>query len=159
MRSSASFSLRLYPAEFRRAYGSEAVRLIIDRARHERSCVLRLRLLMDLAVDVGATSLNGWAPRRPLLAQIDGAPRFDVIAGHGPRVEALGAGMLISALLFAGFTLLFDSTAPTPNPALGRGHRSETPVAAVGSHDIRCRRQLPRAPRRAISSLPPSLTT
>jgi hypothetical protein len=47
--------LRIYPSEFRRAYGREAVQLIRDRARDERGVFLRLRLLMDLAIDLFAT--------------------------------------------------------------------------------------------------------
>ena len=59
--------LRLYPAEFRRAYGREAVQLIRDRARHERGVLLRVRLLMDLATDLCGTSLHGWQPGKPSL--------------------------------------------------------------------------------------------
>ena len=108
--------LRLYPAEFRRAYGREAVQLIRDRARDERGVFLRVRLLMDLAIDLVATSLHGWHPGKPLLAPIDGPPRFDIIDVHGPRPEALAAGMLTSILMFASFTLLFQPK-PLPNAA------------------------------------------
>ena len=54
--------LRLYPAGFRRAYGRDAVQLIRDRARDERGVFLRARLLIDLAIDLCATSLHGWQP-------------------------------------------------------------------------------------------------
>ena len=100
--------LRIYPAGFRRAYGREAVQLVRDRARHERGVFLRARLLMDLAIDLFATWRHGWQPGTPLLARIDGTPRFDIIEVHGPRPEALAAGMLTSMLLFASFTLLFQ---------------------------------------------------
>lgn len=122
--------LRLYPAEFRRAYGREAVQLMRDRARHERGVFLRVRLLMDLTIDLFATSLHGWQPGKPLLEGIDGAPRFDIIEVHGPRPEALAAGMLTSILMFASFTLLFQpkarSNAP---PQLAEGSGSEMPGA------------------------------
>jgi hypothetical protein len=53
--------LRLYPAEFRHRYGSEAVQLMRDHARHERGVFPRLRLLNDLALELGAISLHGIA--------------------------------------------------------------------------------------------------
>src|SRR5262249_46387836 len=97
--------LRLYPTEFRRAYGREAAQLVRDRARHERGVLLRLRLLMDLAIDLGATSLHAWQPSQPSLARVDDAPRFDVIDVHGLRPAALAVGVLASMLMFASFTL------------------------------------------------------
>lgn len=122
--------LRLYPAEFRRAYGREAMQLMRDRARHERGVFLRVRLLMDLAIDLGATSLHGWHPGKPLLARIDGAPRFDIIDIHGPRPEALAAGMLTSIVMFATFTLLLQPKALPNAPAhLSERSGSEMPGA------------------------------
>ena len=84
--------LRLYPAEFRRTYGREAVQLMRDRARDERGVFLRARLLLDLAIDLFATSLRGWQAARPSLVRIDGAPRFDIIEVHGLRPEAWPQG-------------------------------------------------------------------
>ena len=122
--------LRLYPAEFRRAYGHEALQLMRDRARHERGVFLRVRLLMDLATDLCATSLHRWRSGEPLLARIDGAPRFDIIEVHGPRPEALAAGMLTSMVMFAGFTLLFQPGTLQNVPAqLGEESGSEMPGA------------------------------
>jgi len=126
--------LRLYPAEFRRAYGREAVQLMRDRARHERGVLLRMRLLMDLAIDFCATSLHGWRPAKPLLAQVDGAPRFDIIAVHGPRPEALAAGLLTSTFMFATFTLSIQPEVLPNAPAhLGKASGSAKPGA--GSND------------------------
>ena len=84
--------LRLYPAEFRRTYGRDALQLMRDRARDERGVFLRGRLLADLVLDLFATSLRGWHTATPSLARIDSAPRFDIIDVHGPRPEALAAG-------------------------------------------------------------------
>ena len=118
--------LRLYPAEFRRAYGREAVQLMTDRARHERGVFLRVRLLMDLAIDLVATSLHRRQTYKPSLGRIDAPPRFDIIEIHGPRLEALAAGMLTSMLMFASFTLLFQPSALPNTPAqLGGGLGSE----------------------------------
>src|SRR2546428_4446301 len=121
--------LRRYPADFRRAYGREAVQLVRDRARHERGVLLRVRLLMDLAIDLCATSLHGWQPAKPLLARVYGAPRFDIIDVHGPRPEALAAGLLTSIFMFATFTLSFQPNVPNAPAHLGKASRSARPGA------------------------------
>jgi hypothetical protein len=126
--------LRLYPADFRRAYGREAVQLMRDRARHERGVLRRIRLLMDLAIDLCATSLHGWQPARSLLARVDGAPRFDVIDVHGPRPKALAAGMLTSIFMFATFTLSFQPKA-LPNALTHLRKGSGSGIPGADSHD------------------------
>jgi hypothetical protein len=100
--------LRLYPAEFRDAYGPEALQLMSDRARDERGVFRRVRLLMDLVLDLGATSLHGWHASEPLLAPVDGPPRFDVIDVHRPSPVALAVGMVVSILMFTVLTQLFQ---------------------------------------------------
>src|SRR5262249_53884908 len=125
--------LRLYPAEFRRAYGPEAVQLARDRARHERGVFLRARLLMDLAIDLVATSLRGWHASEPLLVRIDGAPRFDVIDGYGPRAEALVIGMLTSVLMFATLTMLVQPKA-RPNAPPHVSKRSGSGMTGADSN-------------------------
>jgi uncharacterized protein (TIGR03435 family) len=127
--------LRLYPAEFRRAYGREAVQLMRDRARHERGVVLRVSLLMDLAIDLFATSRHCWQPDKPSLGRIDAAPRFDTIEVHGPRPEALAAGMLTSMLMFASFTLLFQQPRALPNTPAQRGAGLAAIAANLGTQE------------------------
>jgi hypothetical protein len=111
--------LRLYPAEFRRTYGDEAVQLLSDRARDERGVFARLRLLMDLAIDLFATSLHGWQASKPVLTSIDRAPRFDIIEARGPRPAALAAGMVVSLLMIASFPLLFQPKVENTPARLG----------------------------------------
>ena len=124
--------LRIYPAGFRRAYGRESAQLIRDRARHERGVFRRARLLVDLAIDLCATWRHGWQLATPLVARMDGTPRFDIIEVHGPHPAALAAGMLTSMLMFASFTLLFQPTAHPPRLAqVGEGSGIETPGADV----------------------------
>src|SRR4029434_3984565 len=73
---------------------------------------------------------------KPSLARVDGAPRFDVIEVHGPRPEALAAGMLTSIFLFASFTLLFQANTPSNAPAqLSEGSGSEV-LPPDGSNDF-----------------------
>lgn len=150
--------LRLYPAEFRRAYGGEAVQLIRDRARHERGVFLRVRLLIDLAIDLGATSLHGWQTSAPLLARIDGTPRFDIIEVDGPRPEALAAGIFASLLMFASFTLLFQPKALPSAPAqLGGGSGSEMAGAASDDSEPQAAASDPGARHKLIAAIATSL--
>jgi hypothetical protein len=101
--------LRLYPAEFRRAYGREAVQLMKSRAQHERGVLLRIRLLMDLVIDLCATSGHGWQPAKPLLPIAARTPRFGIIDVHGPGPKAFAAGTLASFLIWlATLTLSFQ---------------------------------------------------
>ena len=146
--------LRLYPAEFRRTYGREAVQLMRDRARDERGAFLRARLLMDLAIDLFATSLRGWQAGRPSLVRIDGAPRFDIIDVHGLRPEALAAGILTSILLFASFTLLFQAR-PRSNPPvqLSEGPGSEVPAGDSDDFDPRAVVTDPEARHKLIAAV------
>ena len=125
--------LRLYPAGFQRAYGREAVQLMRDRARHERGFFVRIRLLLDLAIDLGVTSLHGFQSSKPLLAHIDGPPRFDVIHMHRPRPAALAVGMLTTILMFAAFTLLLQLEA-LPNAPAHLGKRSGFAMPGAGSN-------------------------
>lgn len=107
-----SVLLRLYPTEFRRAYGCEAAQLMRDRVRNERGLLRRMRLLVDLASDLCATCLYGWQSARPSPAPVNGTPRFSVIDVHGTRPEALAVGMLMSIFMFATFTLSLHPNAP-----------------------------------------------
>lgn len=124
--------LRLYPTGFRDAYGREALQLMRDRARHERGVIARTRLLADLAGDLCMTSLRGWhaTPEAPAITRVDGGPRFDIIEVRGPRPESLLAGMLVSTLMLAGSTLLFQAREFPPAPSqVGDGSGGE-PVGA-----------------------------
>ena len=117
--------LRLYPSEFRRAHGDDAQQLIRDRARHERGVFARGRLLMDLVIDLFATSLS-WRTSAPAIARVDGGPRFDFLEPHRPRPQAMLAGTLTSMLMLASFTLLFQPRVFPPAPMqLGEGSGGE----------------------------------
>jgi hypothetical protein len=120
-----AFLLRLYPEEFRRVYGRDALQLMWDRAGHERGVRLRARLLMDLTRDLVVTSLT-WRPPAPVLARADGAPRFDILRPHRPRPEALAAGTMTSMLMLVSFALLFQPRVFPPAPIqLGEGSGGE----------------------------------
>lgn len=142
--------LRLYPAEFRRAYGGDAVQLMRDRARHERGAFRRARLLMDLAIDLGALSLQGWRQEQQSLAATDGPPRFDTIHVDAPRPAALAIGLLTSILMFAAFPLLFQPKALANAsayleklwPAEGPASQAQPAHPAAATLDPEARRRL-----------------
>lgn len=118
--------LRLYPADFRRAYGEAALQLVRDRARHERGFLRRLRLLADLTADLCSMSLREWRPASPALARVDDGPRFDIIETRGPRPEAMAAGVVISMLALGSFTFLFQPATFADGPlTVGKGSSNE----------------------------------
>jgi hypothetical protein len=130
-----AFLFRRYPLEFRRSHGREAWQLIQDRARHERSVGQRLRLLMDLTIDLTVTTVT-WRPAAPMLARADGAPRFDLIEPHRPRPQAMAAGTLTSMLMLVSFGLLFQPRVFPPAPApLSEGSGGEPAGFESGDDD------------------------
>ena len=112
-----------YPLAFRRTYGREAWQLIQDRARVERTFLLRTRLLLDLVCDVTAMSVRGFHPNNTLVADTrDGAPMFQVIELSPRRPEWFAVGMLTSVVMFASFALLLRPMVFPDTPAqLGEG--------------------------------------
>jgi hypothetical protein len=126
---------RCYPLAFRRTHGREAWRLIQDRAREERRIVQRLRLLMDLMIDVIVTATT-WRPSAPVLAHADGGPRFDFIEPHRPRPQAMAAGTITSMAMLVTFGLLFEPRVFPPAPAqLGEGTGEPRGFEAAESGD------------------------
>jgi hypothetical protein len=127
--------LRLYPSAFRRAYGDDALQLIRDRARDERGVLPRLRLVIDLTMDLLATSVRWQPPPAVVLARADNTPRFVFIEPHRPRPEAMMAGMLTSMLMLVSFGLLFQPRTFPPAPAqIGEGSGAE-PAGFESSDD------------------------
>jgi hypothetical protein len=130
---------RLYPLDFRRAYGRDAWQLIRDRARAERGPLRRVRLLLDLLRDIVATSLRGWQARPALAAAPelrDGTPRFHIIESHGPRPQSIAAGMMTSFVMWATFSLLFQPAQIAEGPAqLGIGNGADASFDPGGDED------------------------
>ena len=79
--------LRLYPAEFRRAYGQDALQLIRDRACHERGVLLRARLALDLTIDLFLTWLT-WSPSRASWADRGSRRLRAIVLGRPPSQQA-----------------------------------------------------------------------
>lgn len=94
--------LRLYPAQFRAAYGDAALQLFRDRLRDERGFFPSLQLWLDLITDlVVSVPREHRCARQALVGAIgrplsDGTPTFRVLADGSPRWGALLFGAMLS---------------------------------------------------------------
>lgn len=100
--------LRLYPAQFRRSHGDEALQLFRDRLREETGFLRRLRLWLDLLTDFGAIRLRGYrelpAASGLAPARYSGVPSFMSLEEEHLRAGALLQGGALSIIL-CGFVL------------------------------------------------------
>jgi hypothetical protein len=99
--------LRLYPARFRRVHGKEALQLFRDRYRDETGFFRRLRLWLDILVDLAMSLPGQYAGMERALvmgtgAQIVGAPFFFIL-----EEESLRPGALFSSFVFTLAALSF----------------------------------------------------
>jgi len=123
--------LRLYPSQFREAYGEEALQLFRDRSRDERGLLLRLRLWADLLGDLALSVPREYFHVQPGLASFsahlrpDGVPSFFVFTEEslGPGALLFG-GMLSIAALVAFSVLLNRGVRYVPLSALIRPAQS-----------------------------------
>jgi hypothetical protein len=101
--------LSLYPSQFREAYGSEAVQLFRDRMRDEKSFFPRLRLWLDLIIDLAISIPREYrysqaAPYAVSVSQGSyGVPVFHFIEGRSLRPGAILFGSALSCLALAIF--------------------------------------------------------
>ncbi|MGA8597531.1 MAG: S41 family peptidase [Bryobacteraceae bacterium] len=108
--------LGLYPSQFRKAYGDEAIQLFRDRFRDERGFFARVRLWWDLLADLVASLPREHGYLRPSRAgvpsrqRLEGVPCFDVLEGGSPRPGALCLGTVLSVAL-AAISIWMSSTA------------------------------------------------
>lgn len=106
--------LRLYPSHFRKAYGDEALQLLRDRVRDERGFLPRLRLWLDLVVDLAVSIPQEYRHVQPVLAGVsvqqrfDGLPSFYVLGGESPRFGALLFGCALSLAALCAFPTLLS---------------------------------------------------
>lgn len=97
--------LRLYPASFREKFGDEALQLFRDRSRDEEGFVSRLRLWLDLVVDLAISVPREYYYFEPELLgasadhRLGGIPSFVVIEGGSPRPGALFSGGVLTMLV------------------------------------------------------------
>jgi hypothetical protein len=103
--------LRLYPSQFREAYGEEALQLFRDRLRDEKGFFPRLRLWLDLLADLAISVPHQYLQFEPALGgssalqRLYGTPSFFVLGDESPRPGALfGGGVASSSLRILDFT-------------------------------------------------------
>jgi hypothetical protein len=104
--------LRLYPSQFREAYGEEALQLFRDRMRDERGFFARPRLWLDLPADLAISVPLQYLQLKPVLAgtaaqpRLYGTPSFFVLGDESPRPGALLLGGVLSLTALAAFSIL-----------------------------------------------------
>ena len=107
--------LRLYPREFQRDYGAEALQLVRDRSRDERGVWLRLRLCLDLIADLVTVSLGNLSPAKPILmsANVSAGRTLSLVIPESSsrRPQRLASGTA-SILMFAAFSGMLYPHAP-----------------------------------------------
>jgi hypothetical protein len=111
--------LKLYPNHFLRAYGDEALRLVLDRARDEKGflCGLRLwlDLLMDLVVSLPREYTKAPATRILVANPVNGELLFQLLAKRSPNPALLFVASLLTAASF--WTCVTAVTHSRPFPA------------------------------------------
>lgn len=99
-----SLLLKLYPNHFRRAYGDEALRLVLDRARDEKGFLCGLRLWLDLLLDLAISLPREYrkAPTTRILAAnpANGNPSFQLLTERSLNPALLLVASLLAAALF-----------------------------------------------------------
>ena len=107
--------LRLYPREFQRTYGPDALQLICDRCRDERGVLRRLRLCLDVVADLVTVSLGNPWPVKPILMSANASagrtPSLLLPESSSRRPQRLAGGM-VSIGMFAAFSGMLYPHAP-----------------------------------------------
>jgi hypothetical protein len=101
--------LRLYPSQFRRSYGEEALQLFRDRLQDETGFLRRSRLWLELVIDLGALHVRGYheavVVRAAAAEHGQGVPSFASVEEQALEFRFLLWGGVLS-LIFCGSTLL-----------------------------------------------------
>ena len=112
-----SWLLRLYPADFRKNYGADALQLFRDRSRDERGFFPKLRLWLDLLFDFAV-----YRHPQPVLARIaahDGTPSFWLLERASLRPGTLLSAALLSLLAVGSVpALVARGGRPSPQTAI-----------------------------------------
>jgi hypothetical protein len=103
--------LRLYPARFRNHYGEEAMRIVRERLRDERGPAARLRLWLDLLLDLGSSLPREYRRGQPSLAVVPaqaGLPLFRSLDTELPKPGSFFGGAILAFLAVAGLAFLLN---------------------------------------------------
>jgi len=119
--------LHLYPRQFRQTYGEEAMQLFRDRLQDETGVFRRIRLWLDLLLDLGALHVRGYHEATLVGAAAEGGsgkiPSFASLEGRALEARFLLWGGVLSLILCSsalftlqqGGRLHFAQEGPGPN--------------------------------------------
>src|ERR1700730_4664165 len=122
--------LRLFPSQFRDAYGDEALQLFRARAREEKGFFPRVRFWLDLLADLAISVPRQYRYVRRALTgaavqqRSERAPAFFVLVDESPGPEALIFGCALSTIALSLFSI-FLGHAGNHRPLSGSVHQRE----------------------------------
>jgi hypothetical protein len=119
--------LRLYPADFLREYGEDALQLFRDRYQDETGFFVRLRLWWDLLSDLAVSVPGEYSGREGVFA--GGLPSFQILGNESPHPAALLVGALLTLASLGASSLV-----PNGTPRWGQLLQAST-VADDGNPD------------------------
>jgi hypothetical protein len=130
--------LRLFPPAFRRQYQEESLRLLRDRLRDEASFLRRLRLVLDLVVDIAGVLPQAYrntyvnvTTAGTLTPQLDGVPSFRTLNQEPIRREVIFIASICAMTGLAIFAFVMGRPA-FYRSAAWNGRRS--PIESVIEH-------------------------
>jgi hypothetical protein len=114
-----AFLLRLLPTAFCGHYEEESLRLFRDRLRDETGLARRLRLTLDLLVDIFRAlpqayrnSYASVAAAAPLTSHFDGVPTFRTLRAEPIRREVIVIAGVCAITVLATFTFVMGLSVP-----------------------------------------------
>jgi hypothetical protein len=94
--------LRLYPSNFQKAYGEEALQLFRDRSRDERGFLSSLRLWLDLLGDLVISIPREYrsVPAASAVSRADGTPSFHLLEDETLSLRSLMYGGVAALIVY-----------------------------------------------------------
>src|ERR1700752_2204797 len=119
--------LRLYPAKFRRAHGEDALQLFRDRLRDETGFLPRLRLWLDIFLDLAVSVPLQYASResafgRACVPHTAGVPLFLGLESESLRPFSLASGGALPLAVLSLATGLLNQTGRCHGLNFGSAH-------------------------------------
>ncbi len=136
-----AFLLRIYPAPFRQRYQAEALQLLRDRLSDERGLLRRLRLWMDVLVDLirglPRAYQNAYElPATQMARGADSLPAFRTLDEEPLRPGPILMGGVIATSALVVFAVLMNQV-PAFHPfSHSNGRLNPSPAGAVSNPDV-----------------------
>jgi Bacterial Ig-like domain (group 3) len=117
--------LRLYPSNFPKSYGEEALQLFRDRARDETGFLSGLRLWLDLLGDLALSIPREYRSVPAAVAvsraqhSADGTPSFHILEDEALSFASLFYGGIASLMVYGSILLLIGHGGSFRHSALG----------------------------------------